>query len=42
MVETTILLEDTPEKLRIGEDPRSTYPGEISAQGKHFLKGLVT
>lgn len=38
---TTILLEDAPVKLRIGEDPRTTYPVTISAKGKHSLKGNI-
>ena len=35
---TTILLEDAPDKPRIGEDPRITYPITISAKGKHSLR----
>ena len=38
---TTILLEDAPERLRIGKDPSTTYPVAISAKGKHSLKGNI-
>lgn len=38
---TTLLLEDAPEKLRIGKDPSATYPVAISAKGKHTLTGNI-
>ncbi|MCJ1382994.1 hypothetical protein MMC17_006107 [Xylographa soralifera] len=38
---TTLLLEDAPEKLIIGNDPRSSYPITISAKSKASLKGNI-
>ncbi|OCL13959.1 putative polyketide synthase [Glonium stellatum] len=38
---TTLLLEDAPEKQKMGNDPRSTYPVAISAKGKNSLKGNI-
>ena len=38
---TTILLEDAPEKLRSGTDPRTVHPITISAKGKQSLKGNI-
>lgn len=38
---TTILLEDAPEKLKNGTDPRKNFPVTISAKGKHSLKGNI-
>ncbi|KAK7754177.1 Type I Iterative PKS [Diatrype stigma] len=35
---TTVLLEDAPEKLRVGEDPRASYPFTVSARSKNSLK----
>ena len=38
---TTILLEDAPEKRKIGEDPRTTYPITLSAKSKNSLRGNI-
>ena len=38
---TTILLEDAPEKKKIGEDPRTTYPITVSAKSKYSLRGNI-
>jgi len=38
---TTLLLEDAPDKPRVGKDPRVTYPITISAKGKHSLRGNI-
>lgn len=38
---TTLLLEDAPEKPKVGVDPRSTYPVTISAKSKASLKSNV-
>lgn len=35
---TTVLLEDAPEKQRVGQDPRTTYPITISARSKNSLR----
>ncbi|RMZ86347.1 hypothetical protein DV736_g6426, partial [Chaetothyriales sp. CBS 134916] len=34
---TTLLLEDAPDRPRFGVDPRSTYPFTLSAKSKHSL-----
>jgi acyl transferase domain-containing protein len=36
---TTILLEDAPEKPKVGENPRSTHAVMVSAKSKASLKG---
>ena len=36
-----MLLEDAPDKPRVGEDPRATYPVTISAKSKHSLRGNI-
>ena len=38
---TTMLLEDAPDKPRVGKDPRTTYPVTISAKSKHSLRGNI-
>jgi len=38
---TTLLLEDAPEKPKIGDDPRSTHVVTLSAKRKTSLKGNV-
>ena len=38
---TTFLLEDSPEKPKIGLDPRSSHPVVISAKSKNSLKGNI-
>ena len=38
---TTLLLEDAPEKSKVGEDPRSTYVVTVSAKSKTSLRGNV-
>ena len=38
---TTLLLEDAPDKSRVGRDPRTTYPVTISAKSKHSLRGNI-
>lgn len=38
---TTLLLEDAPEKRRIGQDTRGTYPFTVSAKSKASLKGNI-
>lgn len=38
---TTLLLGDAPEKPKIGEDPRSTFPVTVSAKSKASLRGNV-
>ncbi|KAL8637986.1 MAG: hypothetical protein Q9228_004818 [Teloschistes exilis] len=38
---TTFLLEDAPEKQKIGQDPRSSYPVTVSAKSKQSLKNNI-
>ena len=38
---TTILLEDAPEKQKVGTDPRTTQPITISAKSKNSLRGNI-
>lgn len=38
---TTMLLEDAPDKPRVGQDPRTTYPITVSAKGKQALRGNI-
>lgn len=38
---TTLLLEDAPERPRIGQDTRGTYPFTVSAKSKASLKGNI-
>ena len=38
---TTFLLEDAPEKQKIGEDPRSSHPVTLSAKSKQSLKNNI-
>lgn len=38
---TTFLLEDAPEKQKVGEDPRSSYPVTVSAKSKQSLKNNI-
>ena len=35
---TTLLLEEAPARIRVGEDPRSIFPIVVSAKGRHSLK----
>ncbi|KAI1372121.1 beta-ketoacyl synthase domain-containing protein [Hypoxylon crocopeplum] len=39
---TTLLLEDAPERERVGQDPRSTHAFIVSAKSKKSLKGNIT
>ena len=38
---TTILLEDAPEKQKLGEDPRTTHTITLSAKSKNSLRGNI-
>ena len=38
---TTLLLEDAPEKPKVGQDPRSTYVVTVSAKSKTSLRGNI-
>lgn len=38
---TTFLLEDAPEKVRVGEDPRRAYVVALSAKSKVSLRGNI-